>query len=108
MASLSAMILFDRPRATPRKTSIYSALAEPARLLSEFGGVGGYSHTSSEQPCVDRVCSWSKARIRGRGQENDPDLDSIRVPNLGRVEEDRYDRYSADDWRQTTQQDETE
>jgi hypothetical protein len=42
--------------------SNYSALAVPASLLSEFGGVGGYENTSSEQPGVDRVCSWSKAR----------------------------------------------
>jgi hypothetical protein len=86
----------------------YSALAVPASLLSEFGGVGGYEHTSSEQPGVDRVCSGSKASIRGRGQENDPDLDSIHVPDLRQVEEHRQDRDSTDDWRQQTQQEETE
>jgi len=56
----------------------------PASLLSEFGGVGGYEN---------------KARIRGRGQENDPDLDTIHVPYLGQVEEHRQDRYSTDDRR---------
>jgi hypothetical protein len=68
-------------------------------FLSEFGGVSGYEHTSSEQPGVDRVCSWSQARIRGRGQENDPDLDSIHVPDLRQVEEHGQDRYSTDDRR---------
>ena len=57
----------------------YSVLDVPASLLSEFGGVGGYEHTSSEQAGIDRVCTWSEARIRGRGQENDPDLNSIHV-----------------------------
>lgn len=68
-------------------------------FLSEFGGAGGYEHTSSEQPGVDRVCSWSKAGIRGRGQENDPDLDSIHVPSLRQAEEHRQDRYATDDRR---------
>jgi hypothetical protein len=77
----------------------YSAFAVPASLLSEFGEVGGYEHTSSEQPGVDRVCSWSKARIRGRGQQHDPDLDSIHVPDLVQVEEHGQDRYSTDDRR---------
>jgi hypothetical protein len=79
-----------------------------ASLLSESGGVGGYEHTSSEQPGVDRVCSWSNARVRGCGQENDPDLDSVQVPYLRQTEEHRHDRYSTDDWRQKTEQEETE
>jgi hypothetical protein len=71
----------------------------PAPLLFEFGGVSGYEHTSSEQAGVDRVCSWSNARIRGRGQDNDPDFDGIHVPDLRQVEEHRQDRYSTDDRR---------
>jgi hypothetical protein len=54
---------------------------------------------SPEQPGVDRVCSRSEARIRGRGQANDPDLDSIHISDLRQFEEHGQDGYSTDDQR---------
>jgi hypothetical protein len=86
----------------------YSALAVPASLLSQFGGIGGYEHTSSEQPGVDRVGSWSNARIRGSGQENDSNLESIHVPELRQVEDHRKDCYSTDDWREQAKEKQTQ
>ena len=77
----------------------YYALAVPASLLSAFGRVSGYEHTSSEQPGVDRVRTWSNARLRGRGQENNSNLDGIRVPDLRQVEDHGQDRCSTDDRR---------